>query len=82
MPCGPRGQCKHAYRKPGKNTLHCDIQTKQGGKWDFCAHQYLCGMTKRYELSREANSCPMPKKEAKEAPKPKKTAEKKTKKEG
>lgn len=63
MPCGAKGTCEHAYRKPGKDTLHCDIQTAQGGRWDFCAHQYLCTNSRRYELSKEATDCPLPNKE-------------------
>lgn len=83
MNCGPRGKCEKAYRKPGRDTVHCEIQTEKGGKWDFCAHQYFCQRTQKYELSREANECPMLKKEAeKTVSKPKKTAEKKTKQEG
>lgn len=62
MACGSKGTCKYAYRKPGKNTVHCAIQTKQGGKWEFCAHQYLCKNLNRYELSKEAEMCPLPKK--------------------
>lgn len=67
MACGQKGNCDKAYRKPGKNTLHCEIQTANGGKWDFCAHQYFCQNSKRYELSKEANDCPLPQKEAEKA---------------
>lgn len=49
--------CESAYRKAGKNTVHCMIQTENGGKWDFCAHQYLCLQSNRYELSKTAAAC-------------------------
>lgn len=90
MACGAKGACEQAYRKPGRNTVHCKIQTERGGKWDFCAHQYFCPSKGRYELSEGANACTLcqpvtePKKTVKKAePKkaePKKTEASKTKK--
>lgn len=59
MACGAKAICKHAFRKAGKNTVHCSEQAKNGGQWDFCAHQYFCGRTNQWELSREANDCPL-----------------------
>lgn len=55
MNCDSKGVCKYAYRKAGRNTLHCEKQ--KSGQWDFCAHQYLCQRSGHYELSREANDC-------------------------
>lgn len=57
MACGAKGTCEQAYRKPGRNTVHCKIQTERGGKWDFCAHQFFCPSKGRYELSEGANTC-------------------------
>ncbi len=57
MSCGAKGVCKYAYRKAGRNTVHCEIQTKKGGQWDFCAHQYMCGQVGQWELTKEANDC-------------------------
>ena len=57
-----RGACQYAYRKPGKDTVHCSIQTAQAKKWDFCAHQYLCNQSRRYEMNADANGCALPKK--------------------
>ena len=59
MACRTTGNCEHAYRKPGKNTVHCMIQMEKKSKWDFCAHQYFCSQSQRYELSVEANDCPV-----------------------
>lgn len=49
--------CPHAYRKAGKETLHCHVQTERGGKWDFCKHQYFCMNTKQYELGKDTALC-------------------------
>lgn len=79
MACGPKGKCEQAYRKPGKNSVHCKIQTANGGKWDFCAHQYFCPNSNRWELNAEANKCPMTESKTtkKNAARKKKTAKKK-----
>lgn len=52
------GTCKHAYRKPGRKEIFCEIQHKEGKPFDFCAHQYMCGRTKQYELNENAADCP------------------------
>lgn len=79
MACGPKGKCAQAYRKPGKNSVHCNIQTAKGGQWDFCAHQYLCQRTGKWELTAEATVCPLaaPKPEKKAPAKRKQTKKKK-----
>ncbi len=56
------GTCEYAYRKPGCDTVHCSIQKAQARKWDFCAHQYLCNQTRRYEMNTDATACTLPKK--------------------
>ena len=52
------GNCKHAYRKPGRKEVFCEIQSKMGKPFDFCAHQYMCSRTKQYELNENAADCP------------------------
>ena len=52
--------CRYAYRKPGSNAVHCRIQRDEAKQWDFCAHQYYCAKSKRYELSCDA--CALPQK--------------------
>lgn len=54
---GERFQCAQLYRKPGKITAHCRVQTERGSKWDFCKYQYLCKVSGRYEVTRETCRC-------------------------
>lgn len=61
MACSEKGSCVFSFRKGG-NAVHCQIQAQNGGKWDFCAHQYFCRNTNRYELSKQANMCTAPEK--------------------
>lgn len=50
--------CPHAFRKPGDVSLHC--KKLAGGKFsDYCAHQYLCHQTKRWEATKVAKDCPL-----------------------
>ena len=78
MGCGPRGACKLMYRKPGKDTAHCKVQAEKGGQWDFCAHQYFCHRTNKWELTDKANACPLAAETpVKQAEPKKKTAKKK-----
>lgn len=66
MACTAKGNCGFAYRKGG-NAVHCQIQTRQGGKWDFCKYQYLCRHSGRYELSKDATTCTLNDETAKKA---------------
>lgn len=43
--------CKYAYRKNGDVSLHCRCLTEKGERHDWCAHQYLCARTKKWEVS-------------------------------
>lgn len=72
-----KGNCANAYRKPGSNAVHCKIQAERGGQWDFCAHQYYCNQSRRWEMTAQANRCPLPEEAAakkKTSPGKKKTA--------
>lgn len=53
-------KCGFAYRKLGDVSIHCKRQNKP---FDYCAHQYLCPQTKRWELSPPYADCPLRKKE-------------------
>lgn len=55
--------CSYAYRKTGHDTVHCTIQKEQAKKWDFCAHQYYCRNSGRYELNADAHGCAIKTKE-------------------
>lgn len=63
-----QGGCRYAYRKGGSDAAHCRLQTGNGRKWDFCAFQYFCGQTRRYEVSDGAKTCKLPAKEAEKQP--------------
>lgn len=49
--------CAYAYRKIGDVSLHCRFQSDRGDRHDWCAHQYLCKRTKRWEVSDGASKC-------------------------
>ena len=55
-----RDKCGFAYRKMGDVSIHCTAQKKP---FDYCAHQYMCHQTKRWELSPPWLTCPLRKKE-------------------
>lgn len=58
MGCGRmNGKCEYAYRKNGDVSLHCRYLTQNGARHDWCAHQYLCGRTRRWEVSEGAYGC-------------------------
>lgn len=54
-----KGNCTEAYRKGGRNSVHCKLQANTDGKWDFCAHQYFCTHSNQWELTEQANDCPL-----------------------
>lgn len=47
--------CPHAYRKPGDVSVHCRRLADK--KQDYCAHQYLCNMTRKWEVSDKGRTC-------------------------
>jgi hypothetical protein len=50
--------CPFAYRKNGDVSLHCrKLAGEKGG--DFCAHQYLCNITRKWEVSPQGKRCPV-----------------------
>lgn len=52
-----QGTCEYAYRKNGDVSLHCRYLTEKKARHDWCAHQYLCGRTKKWEVSAESSHC-------------------------
>lgn len=44
-------RCRYAYRIRGKAAVMCK-QIK--GDMNFCGHQYLCGVTHRWEVNKAA----------------------------
>ena len=51
--------CEYAYRKNGDVSLHCRYLTEKGERHDWCAHQYLCARTKKWEVSDGEAHCKM-----------------------
>ena len=51
--------CPKAYRVYGKKEIFCREAEKKGARWPYCAHQYQCGRTGRYEASKDALNCPL-----------------------
>lgn len=49
--------CEYAYRKNGDVSLHCRYLTEKKARHDWCAHQYLCARTKKWEVSAESSHC-------------------------
>lgn len=49
--------CPYVFRKPGRNTAHCRALAERGQSNDFCAMQYFCRVTDRWELKPEAARC-------------------------
>lgn len=54
--------CPYAERPSNALPVRCEIQHDNKSKWDFCAHQYSCRVTGRYELTAEATTCKLRKK--------------------
>ena len=50
--------CEYGYRKPGDVSVHCRL-LMDCGKNDYCAHQYLCRVSNRWEVSNQGKSCPV-----------------------
>ena len=49
--------CPFAYRKNGDVSLHC--RKLDGKPSDYCAHQYLCNRSRKWEVSPKAAKCPL-----------------------
>lgn len=67
--CKQNGHCANAFRSAYDNVVHCRVQADGAKKWDFCAHQYLCNRSRRYELDVSASQCALlrePKEETKQ----------------
>ena len=48
--------CEYAFRKNGDVSLHCRLlETDKNGDW--CAHQYMCNQTKKWEVSQQGRTC-------------------------
>lgn len=52
----PKENCQFAYRKRGDASIHCK---KINGNMDYCAHQYFCPKTQRWEATEQTNKCPL-----------------------
>ena len=49
--------CQYAYRKPGDVSVHCK---KLEGKFStHCAHQYLCNISRKWEVTPQGRKCPL-----------------------
>lgn len=44
--------CPYAYRKPGDQSVHCR-------KSDWCAAQYYCRNSRRWEAAKRKQDCPV-----------------------
>ena len=44
-------KCEFAYRKNGINAVMCRVVQ---GNYPYCAHQYMCHNTKRWEADKQA----------------------------
>lgn len=49
-------RCEYAYRINGAPTVHCTA-LKGKDAYSLCGHQYFCGKSHRYELTKEARDC-------------------------
>lgn len=50
--------CPYAYRKSGDVSVHCRVLTEdKNSSQDYCAHQYLCNMSRRWEVSTKGQTC-------------------------
>lgn len=54
-------KCPYAYKQLGMVSLLCKKQ--EGKKFPICGHQYLCGVTGKWENTAQAGRCPLRKTE-------------------
>lgn len=47
--------CQYAYKKRGDVSVHCTLLKPFAS--DYCAYQYLCNQTRRWEVSKRSNEC-------------------------
>lgn len=52
--------CPNAFRKLRDVAIHCKLLN---GANDYCAHQYYCPNTGRWEATTLANECPLRKRQ-------------------
>lgn len=52
--------CPYAFRKPRDVAIHCN---QLDGANDYCAHQYFCPDTGRWEATKQSNECPLSRKQ-------------------
>lgn len=52
-------ECAKAYRKAGDAALHCTAVPDK--RTDYCAHQFLCQKTGKWEVSPVGAHCPLKK---------------------
>ena len=57
--------CKYAYKKHGDVSVHCTLLKPFAS--DYCAYQYLCNQTRRWEVSKRSNECSVRRKYGKES---------------
>ena len=51
--------CPYGYRRPGDVSVHCKVLEAQKKSNDYCAHQYLCNRSRRWEVSPQGAFCPV-----------------------
>jgi hypothetical protein len=57
--------CQYAYKKHGDVSVHCTLLKPFAS--DYCAYQYLCNQTRRWEVSKRSNECSVRRKYGKES---------------
>lgn len=51
--------CPYATRKPGSASLYCKLLVEANKPFPYCAHQYLCRITNRWENTEMSRDCPV-----------------------
>lgn len=50
--------CPFAYRQIGDPNVHCrKLQEQAHIRWTYCAHQFDCRQTGRWEATKNPNEC-------------------------
>lgn len=51
--------CPSAFRRPGDKSVQCRKVAEENpdAKWTFCAHQYFCSMSGRFEAAKSPKDC-------------------------
>lgn len=50
--------CEYGFRNKGDVSVHCRLLSTHG-KNDYCAHQYLCRVSGKWEVSNQGQNCPI-----------------------